>query len=134
MAIRRRLLTVTGSMLVILMLTASTALAHFCYNASRSDTGNARAAQSQAMASGSQLLAALDGAGCTAESDALEAALEADGLDPADVVVNEKAVMAGGTVGTDRSTDGKGIDHLSPAVLAEVGAAFACLEGGGGAL
>lgn len=125
--IGRRLLTIVGSMLAILALTATTAFAHICYNASRSDTGNANAARSHALGSGTEFLAVLHAVGCGDEADALEDALTADGLDPANILVNERAVMAAGVVGKSQSFDGKGIDHLLP-YLGEIQAAIACLE------
>lgn len=122
----RRLATVVGAMLTILALTATAAFAHICYNASRSDTGNANAARSQALGSGTEFLGLLQSVGCTAEADALEAALTADGLDPANILVNERAVMARGVVGKSQSLDGRGIDHLLP-YLDQIEAAGACL-------
>jgi len=123
----RRMLTVMGATVMALLLTASAAFAHICYNASRSDTGNANATHSAVFGSGTEFLEILHFVGCSAEANALEAALLADDLEPANVLVHEGVVMASGTVGTFQSTDGRGIDHLLP-YLAEIEAAFTCLE------
>lgn len=127
----RRLLTVLVSAVAIMMLTATSAFAFHCYNASRSETGNTQAAaNSQALESVGTLLDQVRGF-CPAvsdEADDVEDAIVNEGLDPDQVVVHTKTLMASGAEGTGVLHDGRGIDHLPPSVLAELHELFVAIE------
>lgn len=119
---RRRLVTLVGTTLTILALTASSALAHYCYNASRSDRGNeAAGAHSTVFVTVGELIDMLpEFTGlCPDGVEYLHAWAAEEGL--ADRLVHTRAVMAGGAEGSTVSLDGQGVDHLPDGAL---GAAF----------
>lgn len=123
----RRILVASGAAAVTILLTTGPAMAHECYNASRSDTGNAHAANGQGLSSFDELLGAL----CD-EGDALVLAAVADtGFDTEGVLVNVNAVMGGGALENgNKSTDGSDIDYLPGQVTGAIGAAFGTCFGG----
>jgi hypothetical protein len=97
-----------------LAITGSTAFAFECYNASRSDQGNASAAKSQALASPADFLSGELGL-CEAGVEHVLTGLNEAGFET-DILINTHALMAGGLEGTDKGEEllhnGKGIDHL----------------------
>lgn len=118
----RRILTLAITTVAIMTLTATAALAHFCYNASRSTTGNLQAGQHAPVLVPVADLPAILGHEiglCEAGQDHLYDWAEARDL--LDRLVNAKVVMSGGTLQTrpSLSTDGTGIDHLPQYVLEE---------------
>ncbi len=95
-------------------LTGGAALAHECYNASRSEQGNASAARSQALVSAEEALALF--CGLDAEQSAVVlAGLEEQGFETG-FLINAHALMAGGLEkngkGGEKLHDGQAIDHL----------------------
>lgn len=111
---RRRLVTLVGTTLTILALTASSALAHYCYNTSRSDRGNeAVRAHSDVFVTVDELIDMLPEfipVLCPAGVEYLHAWAAESGL--SDNLVHTRAVMAGGAEGRPVTFDGSGIDHL----------------------
>ena len=88
-----------------LVMTASAASAHFCYNGKRSATGNAAVdAKSKALLTYADQLAMF---GMCPEGIAY---VDAQTLVPLDVLTNSKATMAGGTFHS--GNDAKGINHI----------------------
>jgi hypothetical protein len=123
----RRTLVTMGAALMALMLSAAPALAHECYNASRSDNGNAHAAAGQALSSFDELLADLCPAGDALVLDAVDTTdFDTDG-----VLVNVNTVMGGGALAQGhKTTDGHDIDYLPAPVTAAIGQAFGACFGG----
>lgn len=117
-----------------LALTGGSALAFECYNASRSDQGNAGAANGQ----GATIADFLSGEVglCDEGVEFVVEGLEEEGFQT-DVVINVHALMAGGLEkngkGEEKLHDGKGIDHLSEDFFAAadelIGAAFGICAG-----
>lgn len=104
-----------GAAIAAVALTGGSAFAFECYNASRSDTGNANAANG-AQYSLAEVLADPEFVGlCPEGVDFVLAGLEAEGIDTG-VLINFNALMAGGLEkngkGGEKLHDGKGIDHL----------------------
>jgi hypothetical protein len=102
------------------------ALAFECYNASRSDQGNAHAAKSPALQSLSEVLADPEIVGlCPEGVEHVLAGLEDEGY-RTDQVINFRTLMAGGLEkngqpqGEELLHDGKGIDHLGEEFFATV--------------
>lgn len=123
--IRRAWLSV-GAGLLMLAVSASSVFAFECYNASRSDTGNAAAgAHSNGLMSFERILADPNIVGlCPAGVDFVLAAVEADGRYRTDVLINSHTLMAGGLEKngkTEKLHDGRGIDHLGAEFFAFVG-------------
>lgn len=118
---RRRLTTVVGGTLTILALTASSAFAHVCINASRSDTGNAAArANSQVFITVDELIELLPVFIPELCDDAVVYLHDwAAGAGVSDKLIHTKVTMASGTEGTSLSSDGLGIDHLPDSALFE---------------
>jgi len=96
------------------MLTAGSTWAFECYNTQRSDTGNAHAANGQAMASLEKILTEEVGL-CPAGVEHVLEGLEAEGF-RTDVLINFRALMAGGLEKSEKGEaklhDERGIDHL----------------------
>lgn len=113
-------------------LTTTSAFAHYCYNASRSDQGNAGAANGAAFVTVPELLSVF----------LCEEGVEyfMDGVSEldvrTDVLININTVMAGGLEGKEIGhvllNNGKGIDHLpdSEAIDDLFSEAFAVCPGG----
>jgi hypothetical protein len=102
--------------LVALVVTGGSALAFECYNASRSDAGNANAANG-ALMSLEEILSDPEIVGlCPDGVDHVIDGLEEEGF-RTDVLINFHALMAGGLEkndkGEDKLHDGRAIDHLS---------------------
>lgn len=120
---------------VAIALTAGTSGAFFCYNASRSEQGNAGAANGQALASVEEFLAGELGL-CPAGVQHVVSGLEAEGF-RTDVVINVNTIMAGGLEknekGAEKLDDEQGIDHLSEEFFATadplIGEAFGLCGG-----
>jgi hypothetical protein len=113
----------------------ASAYAFECYNANRSDQGNASAAKSAALVSPQEFLSEEVGL-CPAGVDHVLAILELEGFGT-DFLINSHTLMAGGLEKSgheDKLHDGQGIDHLSQEFfeLADglIGEGFAICEGG----
>lgn len=137
MRMTRRIAVSGVASLAAFALATGPALAHECYNASRSEQGNASAAGSPALMSFQEILGTPEIIGvdlCAAGIDQVLAGLQAAGF-RTDVLINGRALMAGGLEDTnpDLLHDGQGIDHLSEAFFATVfpliGAAAASCAG-----
>ena len=121
---RLRIITVSLAALLALLISGS-ALAHECFNASRSDQGNAMAAKSPALQSLPEILADPEFVGlCPAGVAHVLAGLEDAGY-RTDVVINFRTLMAGGlehgqAQAEDLLSNGKGIDHLGDEFFATV--------------
>jgi hypothetical protein len=99
---------------VLALLVASSADAFFCYNANRSENGNAHAANSKALSSVDEFLTESVGL-CPAGVEHVKTGLEDAGF-RTDFLINERTVMASGLEKNgkhDKLSDGQGIDHLS---------------------
>ena len=118
----RRLITLVGTTTALVMLGATGASAHECYNASRSDTGNAHAVNGQGLSSYGELLDLL----CPAGEAIVEAAVAANAFDTDGILVNTHALMGAGR----QATDGRAIDYLPDWFSASIGAAFGTCFGG----
>jgi hypothetical protein len=110
----RKVVTAGATATAALALTGGAALAHECYNASRSDQGNAAAAKSQALVSAEEALSLF--CGLDAEESAIVLAqLEEQGFETG-FLINSRALMAGGLEkngkGGEKLHDGQAIDHL----------------------
>jgi hypothetical protein len=117
---RRRTLTVTTAAAALLAMSASSALAHHCYNDARSDRGNERAATSQAhmpVADFIDLIADWRGL-CDGGREHMQG--WASGAGVAGKLVNTKATMAAGaTYLSPNGYSGKGIGYLPYSVVLE---------------
>jgi hypothetical protein len=117
-----RVLIPAGAVLLALFLVGS-ASAFECYNASRSDRGNERAANSQALASFEEILVGEVGL-CPAGVEHVLEGLELAGFET-NHLINFNALMAGGLEkngkGGEKLHNEKGIDHLSAEFFATVG-------------
>jgi len=118
----RRATTLTGTTIALLMLGATGASAHECYNASRSETGNAHAVNGQALVSYGELLDLL----CPTGAAGVEAAVTANSFDTDGILVNANALMGGGK----QATDGRAIDYLPGWFSESIGIAFGTCFGG----
>ena len=120
----RNLVAAGATAVTTIALTGGMALAHECYNASRSDQGNASAAKSQALVSGEEALAMFCGLDA-ASADAVLAQLQGQGFDT-DFLINSHALMAGGLEkngkGEEKLHDGQAIDHLGDEFFAALAA------------
>ena len=113
----RRAILAVGAAVVAVAVSGGSAFAFECYNANRSDQGNASAAKSKALESLSEILANPEFVGlCPEGVDHVLAGLEDDGF-RTDILINGHTLMAGGLEkngkGEDKLHDGQGIDHLS---------------------
>jgi hypothetical protein len=110
----RTLTAATASAAATIALTGGAAFAFECYNASRSDQGNAAAANSQALVSAEEALAMFCGLDADQSATVL-AELEDQGFNT-DFLINSHALMAGGLEkngkGEEKLHDGQAIDHL----------------------
>jgi len=118
----RRLITLVAATTALLMTGTTGALAHECYNASRSATGTAHAVNGQALVSYDELLGEL----CPAGAAIVAAAVTAHAFDTDGILVNSNALMGAGK----QATDGHAIDYLPPWFSESIGAAFGtCFAG-----
>lgn len=117
-----RLITLVGTTAALMMVGVSGASAHECYNASRSDTGNANAVNGQALVSYDELLELL----CPEGDAIVETAVAANAFDTEGILVNSNALMGAGK----QETDGQAIDYLPDWFSASIGAAFGTCFGG----
>jgi len=137
---KHRLAVALAAAFLALFVSAS-AYAFECYNANRSDQGNASAgAHSNGLDSIPEILANPDIVGlCPAGVEHVINGLEDAGF-RTDVLINGHALMAGGLEkngkGEDKLHDGQGIDHLSAEFFALgdvlIGEGFGICAGGGG--
>lgn len=118
----RRLITLAGTTTAVVLLSASGAAAHECYNASRSATGNANAVNGQALVSYDELLVLL----CPAGAAIVEGAVAAHAFDTDGILVNSNALMGAGK----QETDGRAIDYLPGWFSESIGMAFGTCFGG----
>ena len=118
----RRVTTLTGAAAALLMLGATGASAHECYNASRSEAGNAHAVNGQALVSYDELLGLL----CPDGAAVVESAVTANSFDTHGILVNANALMGAGV----QPTDGRGIDYLPAWFSESIGTAFGTCLGG----
>jgi hypothetical protein len=118
----RRGITLVGTTTAMLILSATGAAAHECYNASRSATGNAHAVNGQGLSSYGELLDVL----CPAGDAIVQAAVTAHNFDTDGILVNVNALMGAGK----QATDGRAIDYLPAWFSQSIGAAFGTCFGG----
>jgi hypothetical protein len=134
----RKLFAAPVIVLGVVALTGPSAFAHECYNASRSAKGNEGASNSNAWGTISledlYTEAVADPEGFElppADADAIPAMLAdaaARGV-PASFVVHFPSTAASGVYGTDKSSDGKGIDHFFANFGGDIVAAYLCGAG-----
>jgi hypothetical protein len=112
----KRVFVVATATVMLLLIATGPALAHFCYNASRSEQGNRGAAASQGWFTLEQLLTEFGL--CPEGIDHFLDNVAGTGLPP-DVVIHGRAVLANGRLRNPnvdkligKSINGKGIDHL----------------------
>lgn len=123
----RRTLIVIGAALLALALAATAAFAHECYNASRSDTGNANAEKGQALSSFDELLDEL----CPEGDAIVQSWVDDNDFDTEGILVNVNALMGGGAAHQGKkTTDGHDIDYLPDGLSAAIGQAFGTCFGG----
>lgn len=124
-----------GAAVVAIFITGSSVFAFECYNANRSDQGNASAAGSNGLLSLADILGEDGFVGlCPDGVDFVIAGLDDAGFQT-DILINGHALMAGGLEkngkGEEKLHDGEGIDHLSDDFLATadelIGEAFGTL-------
>jgi hypothetical protein len=118
----RRLITLVGTITALMLMSVAGASAHECYNASRSDTGNAHAVNGQALVSYDELLQLL----CPEGAAIVEAAVAENAFDTDGILVNSNALMGAGK----QATDGHAIDYLPPWFSEAIGEAFGICFGG----
>ena len=118
----RRGITLVATTMALLILSATAASAHECYNASRSETGNAHAVNGQALVSYDELLGLL----CPDGAAIVEAAVTENAFDTDGILVNSNALMGAGK----QATDGHAIDYLPGWFSESIGAAFGTCFGG----
>ena len=109
---RRTAIVAIGAAL-LLVLTASSALAHFCFNASRSDRGNQEAAKSSAWLSIEEILRD-EFQLCNAGVRHVQSGIAAAGF-PRNLLIHERTIMAQGRLGRHQhlSVNRRGVDHLT---------------------
>lgn len=123
---RKRLMTVIAGTIAVLMLTSSAALAHVCFNASRSANGTQGAAASPAWWSLGELIEHEIAPELCAEG--VEHVVET--VDPdGEFATHARTVLASGQQEhhPELSGDGRGIDHVFPGhtdLVADVEAAL----------
>ncbi len=117
----RRVTTLLGTATAMVILTATGASAHECYNASRSDAGNAHAVAGQTLASYDELLAIL----CPAGDAIVSGAVAAHNFDTDGILIKTNALMGAGK----QETDGQAIDYLPDWFSASIGQAFGACFG-----
>ena len=110
---RRSVIGVAGIATAMGLALSTPASAFECFNANRSDKGNAAAAGSQALISAEEFLAEIVGL-CPDGVEFVISGLAAEGFDT-DFLINGHTVMASGLEENheDKLHDGMGIDHLS---------------------
>ena len=98
---------------LLLVLTASSALAHFCFNASRSDRGNQAASKSPAWSSIEEILRD-EFQLCNAGVRHVQSGIAAAGF-PRNLLIHQRTIMAQGRLGRHQhlSVNRKGVDHLT---------------------
>jgi hypothetical protein len=106
----KRIVTLVG-MVAALMMVAGPAFAHFCYVASRSEQGNAKAANGKAWMSIDHYLGEVEGICADGLEHFSTEFLEPRGLSGS-LVMHDKALLAGPHFGSAKMSDGKGVDHL----------------------
>jgi hypothetical protein len=113
---------VVGAAVATIALSASSAFAFECYNASRSAQGNQAAAGSNGFFNFETALIEFDGL-CPAGAQVVIDGLEDAGF-RTDLLINAHTLMAGGLEkngkGENQLHDGKGIDHLTGEFFATV--------------
>ena len=129
----RKITTATAAVTAALAMTGGSAFAFECYNASRSEQGNAAAAKAPALISAQEALALFCGLDAEASAEVI-AALETEGF-ATDFLINGQALMAGGLEmngkGEEKLHDEQAIDHLGEDFFAAlVSIAPECGEGG----
>lgn len=134
----RRLLTLMVSTVAVLMLTATSAFAFHCYNTSRSENGNMKAAaNSKALTSLEDIVGLAGFIASTCEPVEDEAAALAtavddwegdEGVDAGLIVIHGKTIMASGAEGTGVLHDGRGVDHSPDEVKHALHDFFGALE------
>jgi hypothetical protein len=123
----RRVLVSTGAAMMAVLLSSAPALAHECYNASRSAVGNAHAEAGQGLSSIDELYMVL----CPAGAEMIQDAVAETGFVTDGVLVNVNAVMGGGAAEKGlKTTDGHDIDYLPTEVTGAIGQAFGACFGG----
>lgn len=118
----RRLVTLVGTTTAVVLVSATGAMAHECYNASRSANGNAHAVNGQALSSYDELLGVL----CPAGDAIVEAAVAEHNFNTDGILVQTNALMGAGK----HATDGHAIDYVPDWFSASIGAAFGTCFGG----
>ena len=110
---RRYVIGAAGIATAIGLALSTPASAFECFNANRSDKGNAAAAGSEALISAEEFLGGIVGL-CPEGVDFVIAGLAAEGFDT-DFLINGHTVMASGLEKNheDKLHDGMGVDHLS---------------------
>lgn len=110
---RRSVIGAAGIATAIGLALSSPASAFECFNAKRSDKGNAAAAGSEALISAEEFLAGVVGL-CPEGVEFVITGLHAEGFET-DFLINGHTVMASGLEKKheDKLHDGSGIDHLS---------------------
>jgi hypothetical protein len=113
---RRRAVTTTVATGVALAMSATSALAHFCYQDARSARGNEKAASSQAWTTMQDFagFAVEMGWICQDGADAFLDYAEMAGFD--DKLLHTKAVLAGGALHA-KGYSGKGVGHIPEAAF-----------------
>ena len=119
----RRAMTVLGTTVVAMSLASTAAFAHECYNASRSDTGNANAENGRALSSIEELL---NDELCTDGAEIVSGWLDSNPeFEPDGILVQINALMGGGAHRKGmKATDGHDIDYLPEGLTMAIGAAF----------
>ena len=117
----RTSITAFATALVVLVITASAAFAHECYNASRSATGTTHAESAQALSSYGELLDEL----CPEGDAIVQGWVEENDFDTDGILVQTNALMGGGALRQgNKTTDGHDIDYLPAGFSEAIGAAF----------
>ena len=125
-----------GAAVLAIVVTGGSAFAFECFNASRSEQGNASAAGSSALMSLEEVLGEEGFVGlCPEGVEHVIAGLDEAGFQT-DILINARSLMAGGLEkngkGEEKLHDGKGIDHLSDDFFAAadplIGEGFAFCE------
>jgi hypothetical protein len=115
---KRSVIVAAGVATATALALGTPASAFECYNAQRSDKGNAAAAGSEALISAEEFLAGVVGL-CPDGVEFVIAGLGEQGFDT-DFLINGHTIMASGLEGKheDKLHDGSGIDHLSEDFIA----------------
>jgi hypothetical protein len=117
----RKSVTAFASGLGVLVLAATPAFGHECYNASRSATGNANAEKGVALSSYDELLTEL----CPEGAAIVQAWVSENNFATDGILVQVNALMGGGAHHNgNKPTDGHDIDYLPAGFSEAVGTAF----------